>query len=233
MGYQVRRVSGGIGQDAFRDMQRLSNTGGRPIIIDVGANTGQSIIEFRNHINRPVIHAFEPGSAFSELQRMATAIPDLHLNNFALGSTAGEMDFIENEHSTMSSLLKPSTDCFGQTTRTRSVFVETLDEYCVKQDITFIDILKSDTQGFDLEVIKGATDLLTRHRIHLIYLEITFSDMYIGLPRLDQIYSFMADHGFRLVSFYRFYYQHERAAWTDALFVDPKYEKGKNAGNSM
>jgi hypothetical protein len=34
------------------------------------------------------------------------------------------------------------------------------------------------------------------------------SRLYIGLPRLAQVYGFMADHGFRFVSFYRFYYQH-------------------------
>lgn len=55
------------------------------------------------------------------------------------------------------------------------------------------------------------------------------SRLYIGLPRLAQVYGFMADHGFRLVSFYRFYYQHDRAAWTDALFVDPDYGNRKIA----
>src|SRR5207253_4668851 len=97
--------------------------------------------------------------------------------------------------------------------------VRTIDSYCAERGITIIDILKSDTQGFDLEVIKGAARLLEQRRIQLIYMEITFSDMYKGLPRFDEIYGFLADRGFALVSFYDFYYQHGRAGWTDALFV--------------
>jgi FkbM family methyltransferase len=225
MGYEVRRASGAVGQDAFRDMGRLTKASRRPVIIDAGANIGQSISQFRSHFDHPNIHAFEPSCAFSELQRLTTGIPDLHLNNFALGSVSGEMDLIENEYSTLSSLLEPSIDCFGATKGRHNVAVSTLDNYCAERSLTQIDILKSDTQGFDLEVIKGAAQLLMRRRIHLVYMEINFSNMYKDLPRLDEIYGFMADHGFCLVSFYRFYYQHDRAAWTDALFVDPEFEE--------
>jgi len=85
-------------------------------------------------------------------------------------------------------------------------------------------LLKSDTQGFDLEVLKGADRMLAEHRIRLIYLEIIFSKMYENLPRADKIYAFMADHGFELVSFYKTYFQNGRAGWTDALFIDPDFK---------
>lgn len=61
--------------------------------------------------------------------------------------------------------------------------------------------------------------MIEQRAVHFIYTEITFSDMYRGLPRFDEIYAFLADRGFALVSFYDFYYQHDRAGWTDALFV--------------
>jgi hypothetical protein len=44
--------------------------------------------------------------------------------------------------------------------------------------------------------------------------------MYKGLPRFDEIYAFLADRRFALVSSYDFYYQHGRAGWTDALFIN-------------
>jgi len=98
--------------------------------------------------------------------------------------------------------------------------MKTLDEYCVENKIPAIDILKSDTQGFDLEVIKGARELLRRKAIHLIYMEVILSDMYKGLPGVDEIYTFLTERGFNLVSFYQYHYQHPGAAWTDALFVN-------------
>ena len=62
--------------------------------------------------------------------------------------------------------------------------------------------------------------MIRRHAVHMIFMEITISDMYKGLPRLDEVYGFLADRGFVLVAFYEFYYQRERAAWMDALFID-------------
>ena len=46
---------------------------------------------------------------------------------------------------------------------------------------------------------------------------------------MDEIYGFLADRGFALVSFYRFFYQNQRAGWADALFVHPEFQGGMDA----
>jgi hypothetical protein len=84
-----------------------------------------------------------------------------------------------------------------------------------------VDILKSDTQGYDLEVLRGASGLLRDHKIRMVYMEITFSRMYEHLPSLDEIWGFLRRNDFELVTLYRCFYQDRRASWTDALFVDP------------
>lgn len=207
-----------LGFDAYDDMRKLVTTD-RPLVFDVGANRGQTIENVRGVFARPVIHAFEPGvDTFAELQRATAGIPDLHLNNVALGARAESRTFIHSEPDNMSSFLEPSVDGWGTIKDRYPVQVITVDDYCAARGIERIDILKSDTQGFDLDVIRGAQRTIDARAIHLIYMEITFSDMYEGLPRFDEIYAFLADRGFALVSFYDFYYQHERAAWTDALF---------------
>ena len=220
MGYVVRRASAEVGKDPFLDLQRLAG-GGPLVIIDAGANVGQSIFDFHSVFRKPVIHAFEPGiETFVELRRRTSGLPGLHLNNYALGSQSGVMKFIENSQSEMSSFLEPTIDCCGTVQKRRDTVVKTLDEYCIGKNVPTIDILKSDTQGFDLEVIKGAKQLLSRNAIHLIYIEVILCGLYKGIPRVDEIYSFLTEHGFTLVCFYQFHYQHPRTAWTDALFVN-------------
>lgn len=219
VGVEVHRVNKGVGQDAFADMRRFT-TAERPLIFDVGANVGQSVGLFRKYFERPVIHSFEPGAvAFQELERNTAGIPDLRRNNLGLASQAGSRTFIENDRTDMSSLLEPGSDCWGEIKRTYTVDVSTIDDYCAETGIDWIDVLKVDTQGSELDVIKGAEGMMRKGNIHLIYLEIIFSEMYKGLPRLDEVYGFLADRGFALVSFYDCWYQHERAAWTDALFI--------------
>ena len=208
-----------LGFDAYADMRKLAATD-RPVVFDVGANRGQSIGHFRNAFAQPMIHAFEPGrDTFAELQRRTTGVPDLHLNNVALGSRAESRTFLQNERDDMSSFLEPSVDAWGEIKERYPVEITTVDDYCAAHGIERIDILKSDTQGFDLDVLKGANQIIDNRAIGLIFMEITFSDMYKGLPRFDEIYAFLADRGFALVSFYDFYYQRGRAGWTDALFV--------------
>jgi len=61
-GYDIRAIhdSSGLGRDPLWDIRALTD-GDRPLILDVGANRGQSIEEFRRTFRAPVIHAFEPG----------------------------------------------------------------------------------------------------------------------------------------------------------------------------
>ena len=123
----------------------------------------------------------------------------------------------------MNSFLEPGPEYWGEVKRRVRVPVTTLDAYCAEQSIEQPDILKTDTQGFDLEVLRGAAELLDRRAVRLIYMEISYADVYERGPRLDDVYGFLRDRGFFLASFYNFAFKHGRADWSDALFVDPDF----------
>jgi FkbM family methyltransferase len=220
LGYEVRRTSAPetIGSDAFQDMRRLI-TIERPVVLDVGANIGQSIDLFREYFQNSIIHSFEPGkSAFAALREKYDKATGVYLVNSALGAVPESRTLIENIETDMSSILEPSSECWGEVVNRRTIDVLTVDEYCERSNISGIDILKSDTQGFDLEVLRGANGMLPT--VTLIYIELIFGDMYKGLPRLDTVYSFLSEHGFSLVSFYKMHYRNGLLSWTDALFVN-------------
>jgi FkbM family methyltransferase len=222
LGYDIHKIQ--AGRDPFREMQRLVGVWPQSVIFDVGANVGDTIESFRAVLPRAEIHSFEPSpETFRKLQEKCSAMPNLFLNSAAMGAAPGVAEFVENTDSTMSSFLEPGKACWGEIKRRVQVRVTTIDRYCDERKIESIDILKSDTQGFDLEVIRGAYRLLAEHRIHLIYMEIIFSEMYRGLPRVDEILRFLADCGFVLVALYNLHYQDGRLGWADALFVDPKF----------
>jgi FkbM family methyltransferase len=208
-----------LGFDAFVDMRKLAGTQ-TPVVFDVGANRGQSIERFRKTFARPAIHSFEPGrEAFAELRRLHGDTPGVVLNNVALGPRAESRLFLDNDHDDMSSFLEPSVTAWGEIRDRYPVEMITLDDYCRTHGIERIDILKIDTQGFDLQVLAGAEQMLRAPAIRMVFTEVIFSEMYKGLPRFDETYAFFADRGFALVSLYDFYYQNDRASWTDALFI--------------
>jgi FkbM family methyltransferase len=232
-GYQIFHGNpGSMGLDPFRDMHRLVGSP-RPIIFDVGANSGQTIRDLRHRFPVGEIHAFEPAeTAFAELRANCGHLTDVHLNPVALGGNPGKYEFYEMESSPMSSFLPLGRDGWGRVVRTVSTQVTTVDDYCSQHAIEAIDVLKSDTQGYDLEVLRGAGHMLEARRVHLVYMEVNFAEIYERSPRLDEVFGFLADRGFALVAFYRFQFQHDRASWTDALFVHPEYAGG-SAGGSL
>jgi FkbM family methyltransferase len=233
MGYELRKtpLPGSapvqeFGIDPMRDMLRLTRSPGlscRPVVLDIGANVGDTVREFSFVFGNPLIHAFEPSpKTFQTLKANTSYIPAITLNNVGLGSRRSELSFHESEKPEMSSFLAPAKDCWVESQSLQELPVRTVDDYCLEHSIDRIDVLKSDTQGYDLEVLRGAESMLTSGRVRLVYLEIIFSEMYSGLPGLDEIYRYLCDRGFGLVTFYKFYYQHNRAGWTDALFACDK-----------
>src|SRR5258708_32459917 len=147
-GLEIRR-SGESGYDPFGDMRRLSGSAPGLVVFDAGANGGISVEAFRDNLDNPIIHSFEPGrSIFPELQRRAAGMRGVHLNNCALGSRPGQFEFIENTLSVMSSILEPSVECNGSVKDRYQGEVTTLDDYCAARNIPAIDILKSGTPGF-------------------------------------------------------------------------------------
>ena len=129
---------------------------------------------------------------------------------------------VENDQTVMTSFLQPVTGAWGTVVRETPVQVTTLDEFCVDRDVDHIDLLKTDTQGFDLEVLKGGANLLHDSRIRLIFMEVNFSELYVGQARFDDEYRFLIDNGFRFVSFYDFVRRDGKtASWCDALFANP------------
>ncbi len=171
------------------------------------------------------IHAFETSAkTFSILESKHAATPGVvRLSNFGLGSRHKSRELVENTESGMSSFLAPERDCWGEIALRSQVKLETMDDYTSLNQISYVDILKIDTQGFELEVLKGAARIMREHRIRLIYAELIFSEMYEGMPRFDEILRFVLDRGFVLISMYEVFHRDGRAGWTDVLFLDPRF----------
>ena len=215
---RLRREPWGL--DAIADIKRLLGNCQAPMICDVGANEGQSIRCFREVFPGAVIHSFEPSpTTYQRLRSAVRSDAQLTLWNLGLGAVNGTLPLKENDHSDMSSFLDPGSGAWGQIVRETQVSVTTLDTFAKDQGIQFIHLLKSDTQGFDLEVFKGARELMQQNRIALIFCEVIFSDMYVGLPRFRDVLRLLEDNGFAMVGIYDQHFHEGRVSWADVLFI--------------
>lgn len=63
------------------------------LVLDVGANYGQSVVSFKTLLPRSRIHSFEPNpSSFEELRRLASAYDDVEVHQVAVGAERGRIE---------------------------------------------------------------------------------------------------------------------------------------------
>lgn len=219
LGYDIHRTDLPW-QNPYDDMQRMVSRVDRPTIFDVGANVGQTVDRFRSLIPNCTIHSFEPSpTTFAQLRDHCANLRDVHVWNCGVGSSAGSLTLLENSHSDMSSFLTPGPAGWGEIVRKTEVPVITLDAFAEREKIDHVHILKSDTQGFDFEVLKGADRLLREGRVDLVFYEVTVSKMYEHIPPYYDVFRFLGERGFLIASMYNFHYGDGRLSWMDVLFA--------------
>lgn len=212
------------GIDSYHDISQIINCE-KPMIFDVGANTGQSINNFREIFKNCNINSFEPSpSTFEILKKNSSKIENVFIWNLGIGSSKSTLFLNENTGSDMSSFLELGHAGWGEIRNKTEVAVTTIDQFCQEHNIKLIDVLKIDTQGYELEVFKGAINSMLENRIGLLYFEVTFIDMYKGLPSFSTLYDFALNHGFELVAIYPIKYKNNKAGWTDVLFKNKNYK---------
>lgn len=174
----------------------ISQLPARPCVLDVGFNTGDFTREVLSQRAEAKIIGFDPAR---EVQRVFTASfnqhPQVELVPCALAERSGVATFYDSGN--MSSSLAPAR---GPTEATYSVPLMTLDEFATQRQITRIDLLKIDAEGFDLNVLEGAEKLLRQQQIDLFVFE--YADGWINNRRfLKEASDYLSDkpyHLFRL-----------------------------------
>ena len=105
------------------------------------------------------------------------------------------------------------------------VQTQTLDDFCINKNIDSIDILKIDTEGNELNILKGAEKLLTRQKIMLIYVEISESKDKFDIKE-KEVTDFLNSYNFEMKKKYLIKSQSflSNLKATDNLFLNKNYE---------
>lgn len=219
LGLDVSRARGGVlGNQPHRDIDALLAGTIRPMVFDVGANIGQSIHRFKAQIPDAIIHSFEPDPRLTEqLELAASQYSDTFVHPMALGAARCELELQQSAASDWNSLL-PSGELGPRMVARTRVPVETLDGFCEEAGIERISALKLDTQGYDLEALRGGDGLLKRGAIDLVLTEVLFDDLYQNAPRFEEILTFMRERRYRVSCIYRGSHRDGFLSWTDVLF---------------
>lgn len=175
-----------------------------PVLIDVGGNKGDYALMLHSAFPAARIFSLEPNpKTFEHLEKNAEG--KFTVINKGLGNSSSTLQlfFDKNDKTSVQASSDPEIlRTIAGTTELEKVDIDvvTLDEFCKENSIEKIDLLKIDTEGFELEVLEGADVLLEKNAIKVIQFEFNevnivkrrfLKDFYDRLPgfsfyRLDE-----------------------------------------------
>jgi FkbM family methyltransferase len=192
--------------------------------IDVGAHYG----EYTKFLMKTGffchIVSFEPNpeSYLSLLEQVSSTDNCEHQAvNSALSYKSGTLDLYCDGDSATASLLQYDSNYLGRgQIRTHTVPVLTLDEYLAKHpSLGRLQLLKIDTQGNDLSVIRGGLETIAMHR-PIIQTEFIYTHMYKGQCSPTELSDALISLDYEIYSLNNLHITAEgRLAFCDAIFV--------------
>jgi FkbM family methyltransferase len=175
------------------------------VIFDVGANIGQSAIPFSKRFPGSRIYCFEPiALTFATLGQNVGNRKNIELYQMALGAVMAEKAMTSMKNSDMSTLRPgPDVDVIAPGgAQTEIIKVDTLTGFCDRHSIKHISYLKIDTEGYDLEVIKGGKEILDRSAIDFVELEAGMNpNNKLHVP-MEELKEYMENNGYCLFGIY-------------------------------
>lgn len=195
----------------------------RGLIIDIGAAGGETVAMFAKAFPFLTIHAFEPlHENFERLMTTCGGYKNVVAHKAALGSAPSNVEINVMSRVTASSILESTTDValggkrYFEAVRKESVKVLRLDD--VLTDELPVHLIKLDVQGFELEVLRGAGDVLSRTTFVLV--ELQNHDIYKNAPKYYDIDAFVRSRNFELFELIPSIREEWQIKEYDALYIN-------------
>jgi FkbM family methyltransferase len=189
------------GVDLYYDLKNDVDTEHFRSVFDVGSNKGQSVSQYLNWFPNANVYGFEPsGGAFHELRSNFSTNNRVEVINVALGSKVGSKELLVGNDSKRGGFHLDKTG--DGVVERKNVRVEKLDNFCKSNNIKEINFLKVDTEGHDMDVLKGAHDMLDGHCIDFVQSEVTTdyeNDLHCSVCSMIE---YMRGHKYKIYGFY-------------------------------
>jgi len=172
----------------------LSGTNGQ--IFDVGANEGEwsmAAREFSSGENE--IHCYEPDPrAAKNLRERTKNMSSINVTESAVGEEVGRVKFYTSKESTELSTVNPIK---RRNYESGKVSMTTIDEEVYSNGVENVSLLKIDVEGYESEVIKGASESLKKGLVDCIQFEYGEGWLEAG-NTLTNVIMFLSRMGFEI-----------------------------------
>jgi len=196
----------------FQDLSQIKT------VFDVGANKGQTALYFSQKLPKAHIFSFEPAQeSFNKLLNQTANLERVSCFNHAFGEKK-EVKKINIKNNPLLNTLVDYSDSptkRHETIERQNVNVDTIDDFCSKNGVDSIDILKIDTEGYEMKILQGCSRYLSANKIKCIYCEVGWNKEDKGHSLFLDTYSYLFTQNFRLYALYDYFHRYYKPGLLD------------------
>lgn len=188
-----------LGVNVEIDLTRLTAVDPLRRIFDVGGNFGQTAVRFASAFPDATIFTFEPiPESFARLQKAVQRHPRIKPFHTALGDTMGSIAMHLTPSAGTNTILPNSAAI-----KRIDIPIDTIDSFAAANVVETIDLLKIDVEGYELQVLKGAEQMLNRGGVRYVFAECVLpSDAESPHTSFFDLHQKLDQHGFCFVTYY-------------------------------
>jgi FkbM family methyltransferase len=166
------------------------------VAFDVGAHGGEWTDIVLKYSPNAKLVLFEPSSfLFESLHTKYNVHRNISVFHLGLSNKTGNLILYNPGSPLAGYYFRPG--CHNQDLA-ETIPVTTMDIFCLQHNISHIDLLKIDTEGAELDILRGASNLLVSKSIDVIQFEYggTYLDSKITLK---EVFDFLMFHGYKIL----------------------------------
>jgi FkbM family methyltransferase len=203
-------------QKKIIDFYKNNSNSKYKVLVDVGAHKGETIISFLKNFEIDNIYSFEASkNTYQDLQSKINKIREIYRKtnievfNLGVGNSSEKKIFNElpDSNSSTFNLIDQNSSYFKRKDKILSFFFKKnfiikknyvsqikLTDFVEKNKLINIDILKIDTEGYELEVIKGLEKNIKI--VNFIYFEHHYDNMIKKNYKFSEIHDYLLANNF-------------------------------------
>jgi FkbM family methyltransferase len=150
------------------------------VVMDVGAYVGDSSLFFSLQYPDAQIFAFEPAAEpYRLLEKNTRSRSNVHCYNYGLSSSDSNRRLYKGVVDHAASSVRKGRDT---TEQSESVRLRSVHEWLGEHDVRAVDVLKIDTEGCEVPILRGMSEFLPS--VKIVYLEFHSEDDRKEIDRL-------------------------------------------------
>lgn len=206
-------------------LQTLQARAGIKTILDVGANQGDWSQIAARTFPQAAIHSFEiVSSTYQKLAENCRSCPNVTTHNVGMSDQNGTTTvYFSQAQSVLATCVPGFTQSFhNYEPKTEVAKVTTGDSFCAENQLTSVDFLKMDVEGFEPNVLRGFAGMLKSGRIKIIQFEYGYINAATKFL-LKDFYDVLTPFGMKIGKIYPNYVDFRDYNFRDENFYGPNY----------